>query len=61
MIVVPNIINRQLATGSLATYALTGNEVVDKLANSATESRLIDKVVYPSRENEKKNVSLEPQ
>ena len=36
---------------------LTGNEAVDKLANSATEKRLIDKVVRPSREYAKKRIS----
>ena len=36
---------------------LTGNEAVDKLANSATEKRLIDKVVPPSREYAKKRIS----
>ena len=36
---------------------LTGNEAVDKLANSATENRLIDEVAYPSREYAKKRIS----
>ena len=36
---------------------LTGNEAVDRLANSATESRLINLVAYPSREYAKKHIS----
>ena len=36
---------------------LTGNEAVDKLANSATENRLIDEVAHPSREYAKKRIS----
>ena len=39
---------------------LTGNEDVDKLANSATETRLIDEVWPIQAENMQKNVSLEP-
>ena len=36
---------------------LTGNEAVDKLANTATENRLIDEVAHPSREYAKKRIS----
>ena len=40
-----------------AGIGLTGNEAVDKLANSATENRLIDEVAHPSREYAKKRIS----